>query len=65
MRTLIFDRFESERESGFTILVRDLADLLGDRQSETVDPKRTLRWLRRIVPDRTATAQGNEDEQLL
>ena len=44
MRTLLFDRFESERESGFTTLARDLADLLGARRAFPRPMPGILNW---------------------
>ena len=44
MRTLLFDRFESERESGFDTLARDLADLLGARRAFSQTMPGILNW---------------------
>ena len=44
MRTLLFDRFESERESGSDTLARDLADLLGARRVFSQTMPGILNW---------------------
>ncbi len=44
MRTLVFDRFESDRESGPAELARDLADLLGARRTHERSLPGILNW---------------------
>jgi len=44
MRTLLFDRFESDHESGFDTLARDLADLLGARRPFSQTMPGILNW---------------------